>query len=77
MNLIHQSGERFLIDAGRGDAMAATGVPLARVYDRRTGRLFAAAPRDSVLARGYWEAVSVDERERRAVREEVAALLLQ
>jgi hypothetical protein len=61
----------FLIDAGRGDAMAAHDVPLAPVYEMVVAACAARLDPRAWLLGG----VSVDERTEAEARREVAALL--
>jgi hypothetical protein len=66
-------GHSFLVDVG--DGADRYGHPLARVYDRRAYRLFDVFPRDSILARGYWDDPSVDDSTAERIRGEVDKLV--
>jgi hypothetical protein len=77
VTIIGQRGTtEFHVYAGRGDALGQVDVPLGRVFNLSTGELAGEAlPVDSIVARGYWEDVSVADAILADVRERVAALL--
>jgi hypothetical protein len=71
----HRGPNDFLIDAGRGDALGATGVPLGRIFSFDDGQLGMPLPVNSITARGYWnDLTDVDPGVLAEVTERVAAL---
>lgn len=48
--ILAQDGTRYLVSAGRGDALGAADVELVQVYDRVAGTLGDPVPLDSLMA---------------------------
>lgn len=79
VRLIGQQGPaRFLVDAGRGDALGAVDVQLARIYDSNAGTLGEPLPVDSIVRHSPgWTDLSAPDVLLADVRRIVAMLLAE